>query len=53
MPLYIKCDFCHKELDEPGGIVLYPPLNGFVRKVHVCQECVWKIFPYPPLSEER
>lgn len=43
--LKIKCDFCLKELDEPGAIIVGPPLNdGNHEKMHVCVSC-WKHGP--------
>ena len=35
-----KCDYCHKELKEFGGILFSPPDHwGFVKKHHICVNC--------------
>jgi hypothetical protein len=42
------CDFCHKELDDFGGLIFSPPEKGHdenktddqnVQKLHVCKTC--------------
>jgi len=36
----VVCDFCKKELMEPGGLFFGPPnREGIVHKDHVCIEC--------------
>jgi hypothetical protein len=38
------CDFCKKELNEFGAILLSPPdERNNVKKYHVCKECYQKI----------
>ena len=40
------CDHCHKQLKEPGAIVLSPPLKNptsLVFKVHLCVKCFKKL----------
>lgn len=46
MALKPVCDYCKKELDAFGGILLSPPTrDGFVRKFHVCVTCYEGIAP--------
>lgn len=42
------CDFCHKELEDFGGLIFSPPASGHetgesadqnVQKLHVCKTC--------------
>ena len=39
------CDFCHKELEDFGGLVFSPPTQGAldvnqsVEKLHICKTC--------------
>lgn len=44
------CDFCKEELEEPGGIILSPPVEtkiiqgrtlttGIVIELHICKKC--------------
>ena len=38
--MIITCDFCHKVLTEPGGLLFSPPdKDGMVRKKHICKGC--------------
>ena len=38
------CDFCKKELQDFGAILLSPPDNdNKVRKFHICKECFKKL----------
>ena len=40
MSISPHCDFCKKELRQPGAILFGPPKkNGEVRKFHLCQKC--------------
>lgn len=39
MSLLIRCDQCSIELKEPGAILLSPPKDGLVRKIHLCILC--------------
>ena len=39
MPLHIDCDFCGAELDEQGGLLFGPPVDGRPEKKHLCGEC--------------
>lgn len=45
MALKIECDFCGKELDKTGAILISPPEGEFqiVMKEHICRKC-WHIF---------
>lgn len=35
------CDRCGEPLTEPGAVVLSPPVNGQVHKLHVCTSGCW------------
>lgn len=35
----VNCDFCGKELDEPGALMFSPPKDDIVRKYHICIKC--------------
>ena len=36
----IKCDFCDRHLNEPGGLLFGPPDgSGMSRKKHLCVSC--------------
>lgn len=38
--LSVKCDFCSRYLNEPGGLLFGPPDGGgMVRKKHLCVSC--------------
>ena len=39
--LELKCDLCHRDLEEPGALVFSPPKDDgwTVAKYHVCAEC--------------
>lgn len=39
------CDYCKKELEDFGAILLSPPTGLIVKKFHVCQTCYEKIKP--------
>ena len=39
--LDLTCDMCHRNLDEPGGLIFSPPVDEawIVEKYHVCAFC--------------
>ena len=42
MSIQVFCENCHKELDEPGAILISPPNKASVEvvfKIHLCKEC--------------
>jgi len=44
MSIKPKCDFCGKELNEFGAILLSPPdKNNKVIKYHLCVDCYEKV----------
>jgi len=38
-----KCDICGKELEDYGALLLSPPAQGKVKKIHICKECYNKL----------
>lgn len=43
MALIITCDICKDELDEPGALLITPPVGHTVFKHHICKKCVTPI----------
>jgi hypothetical protein len=44
MSIKPKCDMCHNELKDFGGILLSPPdKKDKVRKFHLCKNCYIEI----------
>ena len=43
MSIVVTCEVCKKELDEPGAIMLSPPLGKCVDKMHICVSCYGKL----------
>jgi len=43
--LKVNCDVCHKEINEPGGLLFSPPdkITGSVWKYHICNSCYSQI----------
>ena len=39
------CDYCKKELNEFGAILLSPPNGVIVSKFHTCKDCYEKLKP--------
>lgn len=37
--LKLICDKCNNELNELGAILLSPPKDGNVKKIHICVQC--------------
>lgn len=43
MAIKPKCDFCKKELNKFGAILLSPPNKNKVKKFHICLSCYKKV----------
>lgn len=43
MALYIDCDRCGSELNEPSALVFSPPskFGNAVTKYHICEDCFY------------
>lgn len=40
MPIYVKCDRCMKDMNEPSALAFSPPsADGKVEKFHICRVC--------------
>jgi hypothetical protein len=39
--LELKCDVCHRKLQEPGALIFSPPtkVGWLVEKYHICADC--------------
>lgn len=44
--ILVVCKKCGHVLEEPGAVVLGPPWNELVRKLHVCVDCWEKLFAW-------
>lgn len=53
MAIAMKCVFCYRELDEPGGLAFSPPtLSDIVGKHHICRLC-WDDRFWPFVEQTR
>jgi hypothetical protein len=49
----VKCDFCDRHLNEPGGLLFGPPdESGMSRKKHLCVSC-FRLYDVASLEGRR